>query len=161
MPPAPLLKFTRHVRPVGDNTVAWRKQQLAARLESVVTQISPREILAAIHAPPPPSASAEAVRLSTLSLTAVLLLAPLVAAAAAVAAWTAGFFWFFACVVGNPEGPPDEEDGREGRRRRRARRRGDEEQLGPARRADDGRGAVLWVRKWWKAWLASSYEDRG
>jgi hypothetical protein len=116
--------------------------------------------LACVRAPGPPASEAAP---STLSLTAVLLLAPLVAAAAAAAAWTAGFFWFFACVVGNPEGPPDDGGGgggREGRRRGGRARRRDEERLRPRRRADDGRGAVLWVRKRWKAWLAGSYEAR-
>jgi hypothetical protein len=118
--------------------------------------------LAAIHSPPPPSPSSEAdaPALSPLALTTVLLLSPLVATAVALAAWTAGFFWFFACVVGNPEGPPDEEQ-RKARRSRRGRRarRGGEEGLRLHQRADDGRASVLCVRGWWKAWLASSYDD--
>ena len=44
-----------------------------------------------------------------------------------MSAWVAAGFWAFAAIMGDPDG----QDGK-----------------------DDGRAAVLGVRKWWEKWLA-------
>ena len=67
-------------------------------------------------------------------LVLVSMLSPLYAMAIAVAAWVAGAFWLYTAVLGNP-------DGREDR--------------------DDGREAVLAVRRWWERWLIQSLEPEG
>ncbi len=62
-------------------------------------------------------------------LVLVSMLSPLYAMAIAVATWVAGAFWLYTAILGNP-------DGREDR--------------------DDGREAVLAVRRWWEWWLIQS-----
>ena len=59
-------------------------------------------------------------------LVLVSLLSPLYAMAIAVATWVAGVFWFYTAILGNPDGKEDRDDGRE---------------------------AVLAVRKYWEKWL--------
>ena len=60
-------------------------------------------------------------------LVLVSVLSPVYAAAIAVAAWVAAVFWAYAGILGDPDG------------------------LGLAH--DDGRTAVLRVRRWWERWL--------
>ena len=64
-------------------------------------------------------------------LVLVSMLSPLYAMAIAVAAWVAGAFWLYTAVLGNPDGREDKDDGRE---------------------------AVLAVRRWWERWLIQSLE---
>jgi len=63
---------------------------------------------------------------STAMLVLVHALSPCVSLGIAVAAWVAAVFWFYAVILGDP-------DGRNGR--------------------DDGRAAMLRVRRWWESWL--------
>lgn len=65
-------------------------------------------------------------RLKPVLAILVLALAPVVAVPIAVASWVAGTFWVFTAVLGNPDG--------RGRR-------------------DDGRVAVLGVRRAWERWV--------
>ncbi|MCJ1476538.1 hypothetical protein MMC13_005204 [Lambiella insularis] len=64
---------------------------------------------------------------SARKLVSVSLLSPLYAAAIAVASWVATVFWVYAAILGEP----NESD----------------------RSDNDGRAAVLGVRKWWERWL--------
>ncbi|KAF2236609.1 hypothetical protein EV356DRAFT_63008 [Viridothelium virens] len=59
-------------------------------------------------------------------LLVVHLLSPFLSICVALATWTAALFWFFAAVIGNPDGDD---------------------------RYNDGRAAVLAVRRWWEKWL--------
>ena len=63
-------------------------------------------------------------RTGTLILTQ--LLSPLLSIGVAVAAWVAAAFWLFALMMGNPDG---------------------------TERTDDGRAAVLGVKRWWEKFL--------
>ncbi|KAL6717400.1 hypothetical protein ACLMJK_005315 [Lecanora helva] len=65
---------------------------------------------------------------SIFRLVLVNVLAPIYAVAIMVAAWVGGLFWFFTKILGNPDG-------------------GEER--------DDGRDAVLAVRRWWERWLTT------
>ena len=67
-------------------------------------------------------------------LVLVSLLSPLYSMVIAAAAWVAGVFWFYTAILGNPDGKEDRDDGRE---------------------------AVLAVRKWWERWLIQSLEPAG
>ena len=68
-------------------------------------------------------------------LVFVSVLSPIYAAVIAVAAWVAAFFWAYAAILGDPDG------------------------LGQPH--DDGRAAVLRVRRWWERWLERSLNRRG
>ena len=59
-------------------------------------------------------------------LVFVNVLAPVYAVVIMAVAWVGGVFWFYTAILGNP-------DGKEER--------------------DDGRDAVLMVRRWWERWL--------
>ncbi|KAK4991310.1 hypothetical protein LTR50_001895 [Elasticomyces elasticus] len=82
--------------------------------------------LRAIYSPPPlpPDVPPPTYHLPTLLL--VHLASPLLGLGLALAGWTLAVYWLFAAMVGNPDGL----DGR-----------------------DDGREAVLGVRRWWEGWL--------
>ena len=60
-------------------------------------------------------------------LVTVHLVSPFLSLGVALAAWVAAGFWVFAVIMGNPDG---------------------------TERKDDGKAAVLGVRKWWESWLA-------
>lgn len=62
-------------------------------------------------------------------LVLISMLSPLYAVAIAAATWVAGIFWFYTAILGNPDGKEDRDDGRE---------------------------AVLAVRRWWERWLIQS-----
>ncbi|KAG7008342.1 hypothetical protein G7Y79_00006g019620 [Physcia stellaris] len=62
-------------------------------------------------------------------LVLVDLFGPIYAVWVAAAAWVAAAFWAFATIMGDPDG----RDGMGGK--------------------DDGRAAVLGVRRWWEGWL--------
>lgn len=64
-------------------------------------------------------------------LVLISMLSPLYAVAIAVATWVAGVFWFYTSILGNPDGKEDR---------------------------DDGRDAVLAVRRWWERWLIQSLQ---
>lgn len=66
-------------------------------------------------------------------LSLIFMLSPLYAVVLAVATWIAGVFWFYTAILGNPDGKEDRDDGRE---------------------------AVLAVRRWWEKWLVQSLEPR-
>lgn len=68
-------------------------------------------------------------------LVLVSVLSPIYAAAIAVAAWVAAFFWAYAGILGDPDG------------------------LGQPH--DDGKTAVLRVRRWWERWLERAMNRRG
>lgn len=58
----------------------------------------------------------------------VNILSPIYAVGIGLSAWVAALFWFYAAILGDPDG--EYRDGR-----------------------DDGRAAVLGVRRCWEGWL--------
>lgn len=58
----------------------------------------------------------------------VNVLSPIYAIGIGLSAWIAALFWFYAAILGDPEG-------------------------GYRDSRDDGRAAVLGVRRWWERWL--------
>ncbi|KAL9095773.1 MAG: hypothetical protein Q9163_006496 [Psora crenata] len=63
---------------------------------------------------------------SMLILVTISFFSPLIALGVGIAAWVAASFWFFAAILGNPDGKDDK---------------------------NDGRAAVMGVRRFWEAWL--------
>lgn len=61
-------------------------------------------------------------------LLLVNILSPIYAIGICLSAWVAALFWFYAAILGDPD-----TGCRDGR--------------------DDGRAAVLGVRRWWEKWL--------
>ena len=61
----------------------------------------------------------------------VNVLAPIYAMAIAGAAWVAAVFWAYTAILGNPDGKEERDDGRE---------------------------AVLAVRRWWERWLVQGLD---
>ena len=59
-------------------------------------------------------------------LVFINILGPVIALGVSMAAWVAASFWFFAGILGNPDGKDDK---------------------------NDGRAAVMGVRRFWEAWL--------
>ena len=58
------------------------------------------------------------------------ILGPFVAVGISTAAWVAAAFWMFTKILGNPNANQDKDD-----------------------ESNEGRAAVLEVRRWWEAWL--------
>ena len=64
-------------------------------------------------------------------LVLVNILSPVYALGICMAAWVAAGFWFFAAILGDPNVKDENERGKD----------------------DDGRTAVMTVRRWWERWL--------